>query len=88
VRSKTIRPDGHTITTMTYGSGHVHGMMLDKLEAIAVERDDLHREINRTQTNQLSQILNYDAAGRLKEQLIGSANGELNVRRYKYDDVG
>ena len=66
----TIRPDGHRIELMTYGSGHVHGVLLDQIEAIAFERDDLHRETVRTQANHLSQTLSYDAAGRLKQQLI------------------
>ena len=67
---RTIRPDGHRIELMTYGSGHVHGVLLDQIEAIAFERDDLHRETVRTQANHLSQTLSYDAAGRLKQQLI------------------
>ena len=39
---------------MTYGSGHVHGLMLDNLEAVAFERDDLHREVTRTQANHIA----------------------------------
>ena len=99
----TIRPDGHRIELMTYGSGHVHGVLLDQIEAIAFERDDLHRETVRTQANHLSQTLSYDAAGRLKQQLIAYVErnsnthsnhpsnpptGVLNTRNYSYDAVG
>ena len=102
-RTTTIRPDGHRIELMTYGSGHVHGVLLDQVEAIAFERDDLHRETVRTQANHLSQTLSYDAAGRLKQQLIAYAErnsnthsnhpsnpptGVLNTRNYSYDAVG
>ena len=43
-RVRTIRPDGHSIDWLTYGSGHVHGMLLDGKEHLQFERDDLHRE--------------------------------------------
>ncbi|TDR27756.1 RHS repeat-associated core domain-containing protein [Hydromonas duriensis] len=95
-RIKTIRPDGHSITHLTYGSGHVHGLMLDHIEAFAFERDDLHREISRTQANHLQQTLSYDPAGRLKQQLIriaetnqGATAQPININRsYTYDTLG
>ncbi|TDR27064.1 DUF6531 domain-containing protein, partial [Hydromonas duriensis] len=92
-RVKTIRPDGHTVELMTYGSGHVHGILLDGRETLGFERDDLHREIMRTQANRLNQQQSYDPAGRLKEQLIAydealGKTSPFNHRVYQYDQVG
>jgi YD repeat-containing protein len=67
-RTGTQRPDGHTTQWLTYGSGHVHGLMLDGQELIAYERDDLHREVKRVQANQIEQQQTFDTMGRLKEQ--------------------
>jgi RHS repeat-associated protein len=69
-RIQTTRPDGHSTTWLTYGSGHVHGLMLDDMEALQVERDDLHREVKRTQANEVAQEQQYDPAGRLKAQVL------------------
>ncbi|CAB3762419.1 MULTISPECIES: RHS repeat-associated core domain-containing protein [Burkholderia] len=93
-RVVTIRPDGHRVAVMTYGSGHVHGMMLDGTELVQIERDDLHREIERVQGNGLTQKQQYDLAGRLQQQkLIASRSetqgGKLLVQRsYTYDRAG
>jgi len=89
-RIQTTRPDGHTTTWLTYGSGHVHGLMLDDMEALQIERDDLHREVKRTQANEVAQEQHYDPAGRLKVQVLsrverlgqsggGSAGGSANA---------
>ncbi|WP_295549574.1 RHS repeat-associated core domain-containing protein [uncultured Pseudacidovorax sp.] len=72
-RTHTTRPDGHSLSWLTYGSGHVHGLMLDELEVLQIERDDLHRETRRTQANRITEQRQYDAAGRLKAQLLGRA---------------
>ncbi|MDQ0038689.1 RHS repeat-associated protein [Variovorax boronicumulans] len=69
-RIQTTRPDGHTTTWLTYGSGHVHGLMLDDMEALQIERDDLHREVKRIQANEVAQEQQYDPAGRLKAQVL------------------
>ncbi|WP_425322026.1 RHS repeat-associated core domain-containing protein, partial [Burkholderia paludis] len=93
-RVATIRPDGHRVSLLTYGSGHVHGMMLDDTELVQIERDDLHREIERVQGNGLTQKQQYDLAGRLQQQkLIASRSetqgGKLLVQRsYTYDRAG
>ncbi len=47
-RIATIRPDGHVTQWLTYGSGHVHGLLVDGQDILGFERDDLHREIGRT----------------------------------------
>ncbi|ATA52124.1 hypothetical protein CKY39_01965 [Variovorax boronicumulans] len=101
-RIQTTRPDGHTTTWLTYGSGHVHGLMLDDMEALQIERDDLHREVKRTQANEVAQEQQYDPVGRLKAQMLSRAErlgqspgapasntSALGIRRqYTYDRAG
>ncbi|NVM92463.1 RHS repeat-associated protein [Variovorax sp. SG517] len=92
-RVATIRPDGHTTQWLTYGSGHVHGLLLDGHDILGFERDDLHREVLREQRNGLTQKLRYDNAGRRLEQQVvpgqASAPGALQLRRtYGYDKAG
>jgi RHS repeat-associated protein len=93
-RVTTIRPDGHTTQWLTYGSGHVHGLLVDGQDILDFERDDLHREIAREQGNGLTQKLRYDPAGRLLEQQIsqtrpGVVEAAAAVRRsYAYDKAG
>jgi YD repeat-containing protein len=57
----------------------VHGLLLNGIEAIAFERDDLHREIERTQANHIAQTLQYDPAGRLKQQLINHVDAKQGI---------
>ncbi|WP_167409848.1 RHS repeat-associated core domain-containing protein, partial [Pseudomonas sichuanensis] len=89
-RVATIRPDGHKVSWLTYGSGHVGGMTLDHHEMLAFERDDLHREIVRHQGNKLMHKQQWTPRGRPQEQLIGGVDGEsvLLKREYQYDPVG
>ena len=92
-RVATIRPDGHVTRWLTYGSGHVHGLLIDGQDILGFERDDLHREIAREQGNGLIQKQNYDPAGRLLEQQISQtrrgARGATGIRRsYQYDKAG
>ncbi|MFJ4347445.1 RHS repeat-associated core domain-containing protein [Pseudomonas sp. NPDC089401] len=90
LRTSTIRPDGHKVSTLTYGSGHVLGMTIDQHELLAFERDDLHREVVRHQGNKLMQTQAWDPMGRLQEQLLGSHDGTSTMlkRQYRYDAVG
>lgn len=90
VRVRTVRPDGHAIDWLTYGSGHVHGMVLDGEERIQFERDDLHREIDRTLPSRITQRTIYDPAGRLQRQAVQRENAPapLTARRYTYDAAG
>ncbi len=69
-RVATTRPDGYQMQWLTYGSGHVHGLMLDGQELVGFERDELHREKLRIQGNGLTQSSAYDAAGRLQYQSL------------------
>ncbi|WEF33104.1 RHS repeat-associated core domain-containing protein [Pseudoduganella chitinolytica] len=71
-RIGTTRPDGHRIEWLTYGAGHVHGLMLDGQELVSFERDALYQETGRTQANGLLQTMKYDPAGRLIEQQLGT----------------
>jgi len=71
-RVGTIRPGGHSIEWLTYGAGHVHGLMFDGQEVVGFERDDLHREVIRVQGNGIAQRHKYDPVGRLLEQQVSS----------------
>jgi RHS repeat-associated protein len=77
--------------------------MLDDLEALQIERDDLHREVKRTQANEVAQEQQYDPAGRLKAQVLsrverlGQGRGGSSApnasalgiqRKYSYDRAG
>ena len=95
-RIATIRPDGHVTQWLTYGSGHVHGLLVDGQDILGFERDDLHRETGRAQGNGLNQRLRYDPVGRLLEQQVSPAKPAspgtaeaLSLRRsYGYDKAG
>jgi RHS repeat-associated protein len=97
-RTGTTRPDGHRIEWLTYGAGHVHGLLLDGQDLVAFERDALYQETGRTQANGLLQTMKYDLAGRLIEQQLGAIAqaGQKHqagmqaaiVRRYRYDPSG
>ncbi|MCS0614410.1 RHS domain-containing protein [Massilia kyonggiensis] len=71
-RTGTVRPDGHRVEWLTYGAGHVHGLLLDGQELVSFERDALYQETGRTQANGLLQTLKYDPVGRLIEQELGA----------------
>ena len=98
-RIRTILPDGRHIDYLYYGSGHLHPISLDGEVITDIERDKLHREIQRTQGS-ISSLYDYDPMGRLKSQRTvwsgtqtsrGKQNplagGAVN-RRYAYDKAG
>lgn len=89
-RIATVRPDGHRVSWLTYGSGHLLGVRLDDHELVGYERDDLHREIVRHQGNLLLQTQKWDPAGRLLEQVLGRTDDKavLLKRDFKYDAAG
>jgi RHS repeat-associated protein len=89
-RIATVRPDGHRVSWLTYGSGHLLGMRLDEHELIGYERDDLHREVARHQGNRLLQTQKWDPVGRLQEQLLGHSDDKSTLlkREYTYDAAG
>lgn len=88
VRIATTRPDGRRLDWLTYGSGHVHGLLLDGKPVIHFERDDAHRETLRELGNGLRQVTQYDAAGRLARQTLQGSGGPLVARHYQYDAAG
>ncbi|RMT88521.1 Rhs family YD-repeats/PAAR motif protein, partial [Pseudomonas amygdali pv. sesami] len=56
-------PTGQHLNHLYYGSGHLHQLNLDGQLIGDMERDDLHREIYRTQ-GKLTSCFGYDALGR------------------------
>ncbi|MBP5076453.1 RHS domain-containing protein [Pseudomonas chlororaphis] len=89
-RVVTVRPDGHRVSWLTYGSGHLLGLRLDEHELVGYERDDLHREVARHQGNGLLQTQKWDPAGRLQEQLLGRRDDQSTLLKcdYTYDTAG
>ncbi len=89
-RTRTVRPDGHAIDWLMYGSGHVHGLLVDGEERLEIERDDLHREIRRTLSSRIGQSTLYDPTGRIERQTVQreKAPAPLSARRYRYDTAG
>jgi len=86
-------PHGDSIDVLRYGSGHVHGLRLGEEFVSDFERDDLHREITRTQ-GRLTHQTGYDLLGRklwqssgLGADAIGPAQGRL-WRSYRYNAAG
>ncbi|MPM21493.1 Protein RhsC [bioreactor metagenome] len=78
------------IEWQTYGSGHLHGVMIDGKSIIDFERDKLHREISR-QFGATKTTRSYDALSRLsllhtRSPLIGE--GEAFKRLHHYDAAG
>lgn len=85
---KTTRPDGREVDYLRYGSGHLHGMLLDKERLIDVERDNNHREIQRHWAETMMQTTAYDKAGRLAQQHVQSGQyvkESILNRDYQYD---
>ncbi|MBJ7223498.1 MULTISPECIES: RHS repeat-associated core domain-containing protein [unclassified Brenneria] len=64
-------PDGRALNHLYYGSGHLHQINLDGRTVSDIERDDLHREILRTQ-GRLTSRTGYDALGRKAWQFASS----------------
>jgi uncharacterized protein RhaS with RHS repeats len=67
-RTTTVLPDGRQINYLYYGSGHLHQISLDDEVITDIERDQLHREIFRTQ-GKLASRYELDPLGRLKRQI-------------------
>jgi RHS repeat-associated protein len=95
-RLLTTLPDGTTLGTLYYGSGHVHQIQLNGSPITDIERDALHREVTRTQGKLITTRL-YDAAGRLRRQFSALATARPGItgqtggrqahidRQYRYD---
>lgn len=89
--TQTIRPDGQVQSNLSYGSGHIYGIALNKKDMVAFQRDDLHRETARMLANGLVQSKNYNDVGLLSSQLIQPEQETLGrvqhqaERQYHYD---
>ncbi|QIO05885.1 hypothetical protein G8E00_07935 [Acinetobacter shaoyimingii] len=88
---KTIRPDGQEVAHLTYGSGHVYGVALNKQDMVGFKRDDLHRETERYLANGLIQQNQYNELGLLTAQMIQPEQETVDrlshqaQRQYSYD---
>ncbi|WP_284365182.1 RHS repeat-associated core domain-containing protein, partial [Pseudomonas putida] len=68
-------PDGRKVNHLYYGSGHLHQLNLDGLLISDMERDDLHREVYRTQ-GKLTSCFGYDAMGRKAWQFASTLSAD------------
>jgi YD repeat-containing protein len=68
-------PDGRKVNHLYYGSGHLHQINLDGQVISDMERDDLHREVYRTQ-GKLTSCFGYDAMGRKAWQFASTLPAE------------
>uniref|UniRef100_UPI00406D0774 RHS repeat domain-containing protein n=1 Tax=Pseudomonas sp. F3-2 TaxID=3141539 RepID=UPI00406D0774 len=68
-------PTGQHLNHLYYGSGHLHQLNLDGLLISDMERDDLHREVLRTQ-GKLTSCIGYDAMGRKSWQFASTMPAE------------
>jgi len=68
-------PDGRQVNHLYYGSGHLHQLNLDGQVISDMERDDLHREVYRTQ-GKLTSCFGYDAMGRKAWQFASTLPAE------------
>ncbi|MBY4867300.1 hypothetical protein DIE14_12775 [Burkholderia sp. Bp9017] len=86
-------PHDQTLQMLRYGSGHVHQIRCGDQVVSDFERDDLHREVMRTQ-GRLTQRSAYDPLGRkvwqsagFQPEVLGRGRGQL-WRNYGYDAAG
>jgi len=88
-RCATVLPDGRTIGRLHYGSGHLHQLNIDGEVISDFERDDLHREVLRSQGALVSRF-GYDGMGRKRWEQFGDASGlEPALRKeWAYDVAG
>ncbi|MCM2494318.1 DddA-like double-stranded DNA deaminase toxin [Burkholderia glumae] len=90
---KLALPHEQTLQMLRYGSGHVHQIRCGDQVVSDFERDDLHRELTRTQ-GRLTERTAYDLLGRKIWQSAGFqpdalARGQGQVwRNYGYDAAG
>ncbi|CAI8952055.1 hypothetical protein EMIT0P4_590001 [Pseudomonas sp. IT-P4] len=74
-------PTGQHLNHLYYGSGHLHQLNLDGQLISDIERDDLHREVLRTQGT-LTSCFGYDALGRKSWQFASRLPAEKLSRLY------
>ncbi|MCA8341231.1 RHS domain-containing protein [Burkholderia cepacia] len=88
-RVSTTISGERTIDWLHYGSGHVHQIRVDGAAVADMERDDLHREVLRTQ-GKLTSRFGYDAVGRRARHAAqrGHAADDLLAKQWQYDAAG
>ncbi|WP_232447172.1 RHS repeat-associated core domain-containing protein [Burkholderia ubonensis] len=88
-RTSTTISGERTIDWLHYGSGHVHQVRVDDMVLADIERDDLHREVLRTQ-GKLTSRFGYDRVGRRAQQTAqrGASPEALLGKRWQYDAAG
>lgn len=89
-RIATTRPDGHRVSWLTCGSGHLLALKVDDQELLSYQRDNLHREIARDQGNGLQQRQAWTPNGQLLEHALGKRGDpqRLVVSNYRHDAAG
>lgn len=78
-RTQTILPTGEILNRLYYGSGHLHHINLDGTTLADIERDALHRPIERT-IGKLNTQFQLDPLGRLKQQ-IAQPNSTVTTKQ-------
>ncbi|AMA44597.1 hypothetical protein APT63_02590 [Pseudomonas sp. 22-AL-CL-001] len=73
--------DGRKINHLYYGSGHLHQLNMDGQVINDMERDDLHREVYRTQ-GKLTSCFGYDATGRKAWQYASTLPADKLLQVY------
>ena len=88
-RCTTVLPDGRKINSLFYGSGHLHQLNVDGEVISDMERDDLHREISRSQGS-LETRFGYDRLSRKTSEKTGKPLEHDPVMRkeWMYDPSG
>ncbi|CAM2163445.1 Rhs family protein [Burkholderia latens] len=88
-RISTTVSGEQTIDWLHYGSGHVHQIRVGDAAIADIERDDLHREVLRTQGKLTSQF-GYDAVGRRARAAAqrGASADVLLAKQWLYDAAG
>lgn len=82
-------PDGRHLKYFYYGSGHLLSLALDNLPISDFTRDELHREVGRTQ-GLLTSRNEYDRLGRIHRRDVFTGNAQRPAparwsRRWDYD---
>ncbi|VWD38885.1 type VI secretion system tip protein TssI/VgrG [Burkholderia lata] len=93
-RSDTHLPGVGNLTWQRYGSGHIHGMLLDGAPLASFERDALHRTVTNVQ-GAIAQLFAYTDSGQLASQQLqdldsqGQPRAEARPwRAWDYDAAG
>lgn len=90
LRSRTLFPDETQVDFLYYGPGHLLQINVDGKVACEIERDNMHREICRTQ-GALTSYFRYSPTGQIINQKVFPKNSNtppVILRRYQYDKGG